>query len=734
MNIFRIAALSSVAGLAFAASAATAQITLEDDTAPDRGELTDDPVIIEQENSGNVIVVTARKREETLLEVPVAATAIDGDTLAARGINSVREAAVLAPGLNINSDGAGRAFVAIRGVGVTLVQSVQPGVGLFVDGIYRPNTAYLNNPLLDIERIEVLRGPQGTLYGKNTLGGAINVITRQPGNEFEGRVSGSYAGPDNQFIIAGSLSGPVVEDLLAVRVAASHQEQDGFARNVLLDADGNPYNSDSINGTVRFTPGTVELTVNGYYDWIKSVNIPYSRVDGPQDYSRDLNFNTLNQTDLEYRGINARLAVPLDGIGSTLTLLGAYDARNNTNVEGDVDFGPGDFARATGGDELRTKTAELRLDSKWSASVSTLLGLFYSREEADALDITTLYPAFSGLPFDVVRTTTNQTQADTYAVFGTVFWEPSVDWEVALGLRYDHEDRVANGSVVTALGPLGESGGPLPEARIKSDEFQPKLTLKRNWSPDFMTYASVARGYRGGGVNAPTAPTRTYRGDSAWTYELGAKYALPNGRGSLAGAVFYNDYTDYIGLNSIAPAEGGGLVTVDLNSGDVESYGVELEGQFRPVPAWSISGGVTLMHARLTDTTAYTETTGRTLASDRLTFQPDWSANLATDYTFDLGSGEFVLSANITGKGKRLAATLNETTPTLLDGYWLAGASATYRTGPFEIAAFVSNAFKEDYWESYIERTTLVLAGLPASDLGIQGDGRRYGVRTSFRF
>ena len=93
-----------------------------------------------------------------------------------------------------------------------------------------------------------------------------------------------------------------------------------------------------------------------------------------------------------------------------------------------------------------------------------------------------------------------------------------------------------------------------------------------------------------------------------------------------------------------------------------------------------------------------------------------------------------MLSANITGKGKRLAATLNETTPTLLDGYWLAGASATYRTGPFEIAAFVSNAFKEDYWESYIERTTLVLAGLPASDLGIQGDGRRYGVRTSFRF
>ena len=141
-----------------------------------------------------------------------------------------------------------------------------------------------------------------------------------------------------------------------------------------------------------------------------------------------------------------------------------------------------------------------------------------------------------------------------------------------------------------------------------------------------------------------------------------------------------------------------------------------------------------LMHARLTNTDAYTDTTGRTLASDRLTFQPDWTANLATDYTFDLGGGELVLGANVSGKGKRLAATLNETTPTFLDSYWLVGASATYKTGPVEIAAFVNNAFNEDYWESYIEQTTLVLAGLPASDLGIQGDGRRYGVRASLKF
>ncbi|MGN6496424.1 MAG: TonB-dependent receptor, partial [Tsuneonella sp.] len=563
----RHAFLAGVAAFALA-PAAHAQTALENGSTSN--EQTNDP------NAGDAsdpatIVVTARTREETLQDVPAAVTAITGDVLASRGINSVREAAVLAPGLNINSDGAGRAFVAIRGVGVTLVQSVQPGVGLFVDGIYRPNTAYLNNPLLDVERIEVLRGPQGTLYGKNTLGGAINVITRQPGNQFEARASASYAGPDDQFIVAGSLSAPIVQDTLAVRIAASHQEQDGFAYNSLLKEKGNPFNSESVNGTVRFTPGPVELTINGYYDWIDSVNIPYARVTGPDDYSRELTFNALNRVKYKYRGINARLAVPIDSIDSKLTLIGAYDARDGANLDQDVDFGPDNFARATGGDELRTKTAELRLDSKWSGSLSTLFGLFYSRENADAIDATSLFPAYTTLPVTAIRTTTSQTRANTYAAFGTVFWNPTPDWEVALGLRYDHENRVANGSIFTELVGVITTGGPVAPAQIKSNEWQPKLTIKRNWLPAFMTYASVARGYRGGGFNAPTAPTRTYTGDSAWTYELGAKYASDDRRFSLSGDVFYNDDKNYIGLNSIAPAAGGGLVTVDLNTGDVNS-------------------------------------------------------------------------------------------------------------------------------------------------------------------
>ena len=682
-----------------------------------QGDIADNP-------TSDVIVVTARKREETLLDVPVALTAVSGDTLEQRGINSVREAAALSPGLNITSDGTGRAFVSIRGVGVTLVQSVQPGVGLFIDGIYRPSTAYLNNPLLDVERIEVLRGPQGTLYGKNTLGGAINVVSRKPGNELEVRGLASYANPDDSWLVSGSISGAIIPDKLKVRVAASHREQGGFLYNPVLDIQANPLNTDSVNATVISSLfGDAELTINGYYDWIEGANTPYARVTGPTDYSRIVQFNSPNITEYKYRGVNARFEVPIPSLNTDVTLIGAYDLRDSTSLDGEGDFGPFDIVRLSGTDELRTKTAELRFDSEWSDQFSSLLGFFYSRETTatnQTVDI---------IPFSITNNAISATEADTYAAFGTLFWSPNDAWEVAAGIRYDHEDREATGAAL-----IGGMLTPIPAAQIESDEVQPRFTLSRRWDAEFMTYASVSRGYRGGGFNSPLAPTRTYQGDSAWVYELGSRYVASDGSATLSGAIFYSDYSDYIGLNSIAPSAAGGLVTVDLNSGDVESYGVELEAALRPMDNWSITSGFTYMHARLTDSSPYTAITGRVLSSDRLTFQPDWSFSVYSDYVVPIGNDSLTFTAGLVGKGERLAATLNETTPTFLDSYILANAALTYRRGGIELSIFGDNIFNADYFDSYIEQTTLALAGLPASDLGIIGDPRRYGVRLRFEY
>jgi iron complex outermembrane receptor protein len=680
-------------------------------------------------DDSEAIIVTARKRDETLADVPIAISAVTGDTIERRGFNSVRELATQTPGLNIASDGTGRAFVSIRGVGVTLVQSVQPGVGLFINGIYQPNTAYLNNPLVDIERVEVLRGPQGTLYGKNTLGGAINVISRQPSNDFHVRGLASFAGPDNSWLASGSVSGPIIEDKLQFRVGFAHRQQDGFITNTLIGGDVNKFRSDTFNGTLRIAPTTdVVLTINGYYDWVDGVNTPYARVLGPTDYQSTNQFNTIAQARYQYRGINAKLEFPLSGINTNVTLVGAYDLRDGESRNADADFGPADIARASGNDNLRTKTAELRFDTTISDTLSSLVGLFYSRETTGATDVTNI------IPFGLVRTTTSATEADTYAVFGTVFWKPSPAFEVSLGMRYDHEDRSAQGTITSVIGGGAPSAAIVPVAQIKSDQVEPRLSLKYKFDDNVMVYGSVARGYRGGGFNAPTAPVRTYKGDSAWTYEVGTKFSSTDRTISLGAALFYSDYKDYIGLNSIAPAAGGGLVTVDLNTGDVRSYGAELEATFRPIRNFTLSGGLTYMNARLTSTAAYTAVTGRTLSSDRLTFQPDFTFFANADYAIPLGSDTLTLSAGVTGKGERLAATLNQTTPTFLESYVLTNASIGYKTGPFELSVFANNLFDVRYYDSYIEKTTLSLAGLPASDLGLIGDHRRIGARVRVAF
>lgn len=747
----------SLGSPAFAANAQTAstpdaptepQQANQEQTAPTPSGVASDTA---QEQD---IVVTARKREETLQDVPVAVTAVSGETIEKRGFTQVKEVAQLTPSLNVNSDGVGRVFLAVRGVGTTLVGTVQPGVGIFVDGIYQPNTSYLNNPLVDVDRVEVLRGPQGTLYGKNTLGGALNVITRQPGNNWVIRGGGSYAGPDSAWDAHGSVSGPIIPDKLQFKVAAAHRQQDGFIRNTLLDTDANSLNMDSLAGTIRVAPtDSVELIVNGNYDWVKGGQIPYSHIDGPTDYQRTVQLDAKNTQYFRYKGVNARLKVAA-GANTDVILIGSHNVRNGHTPDLDIDFNAVDIGRQENRDLLKTSAGELRFDSRWSDQLSTLFGLYYSHETLSGEGLAVLrvvHPIFG--PITQVNTTEDSRKGESYAAFGNVFWKPQQDLEVAFGLRLDREKRKAAGAAGSAiqLGLLDlDDVSPgattaIPEVRISSTKLLPKLTVTKHWNEDLMTYASVSKGFRGGGFNGPTAPAnlRTYKGDSVWTYEVGTKYAASR-RLSLAGAIFYNDYSDYIGLNQFVLGSNGSPVTVDLNTGDVESYGAEVEASFRPTPQWTLSGGASYVHARITDSSIYTAATtsvldpdGKQLASRRLPFQPDWTFNINSDYVIPVGSGDLTLNVGAVAKGSRIGASISETRAPVLESYVLVNGAVTYAVGNFEIGAFVNNAFNAEYYDSFIEKTTLENVFGPgplASDLGIMGDKRRYGVRTRVRF
>ncbi|MGK2909109.1 MAG: TonB-dependent receptor [Sphingobium sp.] len=675
--------------------------------------------------SADDIVVTARQREERLQDVPIAVTAVSGDFIKSQQLVSVKDIAAYAPGLNINSDSAGRAFVSIRGIGTTLIDSVQPGVGIFVDGVYQPNTTYLNSPLVDVARVEVLRGPQGTLFGNNTLGGAISIITRQPGNTWEGRIDGSLATGDNFGSVSGSISGPIIEDVLQVRIGAAYHTQDGFQYNTLARGDQNPLETKSVNGTVVLTPATwAKFTLNASYDRIFGGNVPYFVSNGPTDYRLDGQTNSRSLVTIQNYGVNLKGEFQLDQLKTKITTIGGFNQSNSTGFS-DGDFSPIDFLRSTQNRKLKTYTGEIRLDTQWSDNFSTLVGGFVSHYTTNAFGTSSVVPL--GLTVPTAATSTNNTQA----IFGTAFLKLGDTLDFSAGLRWDHQK-------------LNASTAGLPAAYTAS-EFQPRATLTKRWTPVFMTYASLARGVRGGGQNGPGSPNLTYRGDSVWTYEVGTKTSFLGNRLTANLSAFYNDYKDFIGPNALAPstildANGRpvGFVTVNLNTGKVKSYGVELELNLAVTKALRLYANGTLLHARVTDSSEFLATTGYAYPGDRIPFVPAVNYTVGGSYRLGLPHEQgLLLDANLVAKGKRRANSLDIAAQPNLEAYKLVNGSLTWQTPHFDIALFATNLFNEKYMESYIDKSALGRAGVPAflvNNLSLQGNRRRVGLRGTVKF
>jgi iron complex outermembrane receptor protein len=275
--------------------------------------------------------------------------------------------------------------------------------------------------------------------------------------------------------------------------------------------------------------------------------------------------------------------------------------------------------------------------------------------------------------------------------------------------------------------------------QYRANELEPRFTLTKHWTSSVMTYASISRGFRGGGANGPGAPNPLYQGDSVWTYETGTKLELLNRKLTFDTAIFYNDYSNFIGQNSLAPSTivPGSFVAVNLNTGKVQSYGAEIEAAYRPTERLAFSTGISLLHARITDGSEYVQTTGMPLPDDRILFTPDWNFYANASYTHPLGNDALRLDGTVIGKGDRIGSTLSAASVPVLAPYFLTNASIAYLHDHIEVALFGANIFDAKYLESYLDRSLLTTAGFPpplANNLGIQGDRRRYGVRASYKF
>lgn len=663
------------------------------------------------------IIVTARKVTESLQDAAVSVTTVTGEKLEERGIRDLAEITKLASSVKFDSDADVRAGISIRGVGQSSDVNAAPGVGLFVDGVYQPSSAYYTVPFFDAQRIEVLKGPQGTLYGKNTMGGAISIYSRDPGDRIAANfaVEGS-SGP--QVVANAAVSLPIVGETFGNRTSVFYRYSEGLQKNVTTGENAAQRRDFAVR--TRFVANPTEnlrSSLAVFYANLQSTPFAYSTtnlgLNAPIDnVTKDIN----GKITSKYRSINFTNSIDL-GDTVTLTSLTSHD---NANVDtlADADFTSRSALRVSGILKRNTFAQELRLSSmdKSGSNLRWLVGAYYSDDEVRSTSLNEA--AFPVVGFRPLTRGAKAEDGKNYAGFGQVTLVMG-NLELVGGLRYDEETRTNVSNELSVLTNVNS----LFNERVVSKAWQPKVSASYHFTPDVMAYGLVARGFRAGGFNAISAPAafRSYQPEQTTTYEGGLKTEFLDRRLRLNGSAFYTDYKDILQTDIFINPVGGGQTVVSRNGGKARGYGAEIDVAFRMTKALTVSGGYTYLNiknALIPLGAIRREVSG--FAPHNFNVQADYFQSVSDDMSI----GAHV-SANYIGKAPLGTEVVWRDAHTLVD------ASFDVNVQGLTLSVFGKNVFNEKYYTSYIPRTSTLLQ---TSALGLLNRQAEYGVRLTGRF
>lgn len=633
--------------LVASASLFVAVPTWAQDTAPSEVETSED---------ANVIVVTAQKREQDIQDVPISMTVVGGEQLSELGIKDFNELDRYVPNFYVQTTPGNNAFY-IRGIGSTPGNlAFEQTVGLFVDGIYGGHARQFQAPFLDVERIEVLRGPQGALVGKNTSAGAISVVSARPTRDFRATLEGSYEFELGGTRLFGMVSGPV-SDAVSMRVAAQYEKSDGYIENTQLGGMEPKRESffgrasllidpgDGADLLIRVEGGKVDLTGNPVERFLTAAD-----PDGKRQTSGFPGFldKDFDNTDSLNASATANIEIG-DHVLTSVTGFSSYDFEKRI----DADFGPTPAFASRFAEKFSQLSQEIRLASPTKGRLEYIVGAYVHVNDYDLYGTTLIrFGPFNGSSNRAFRQ-----ENFTLSGFGSATFHVADTLRVIGSLRYTYDRKTAS-QTRSNTGVVQPTwlATPLAGRRVEK-EWDPSAAIQWDATNDVMLYASYGQGSKAGGFigaqSATTAAQFEIEPESAETFEVGAKLALLDRRLRFNIAAFRTEFNN-LQVSSFDAISNGFITS---NAGKARSQGIETDFSFDVADGFMLSGSLAYLDATYLDfpgavcpsTNPTCNPANNNAAGEPLPRSPKWAGTLFANLTLPLsGAIDFVATGGMT--------------------------------------------------------------------------------------
>jgi len=716
----------------------------------------------------DAIVVTARRRSEWLQDVPVAVSAFSEQRLSDLQADDISGIQYSVPNLYLDKGDGANAVIYLRGVGQNdSLAFADPGVGVYVDDVFiaRSQAAFLE--MFDVNRVEVLRGPQGTLYGRNTIGGAVKFVSAPPPSTPSGYLEVG-AGNYSQRILKARLGGPLIDDgTLNGKVAFAYSARDGYADNTVDGQDDGDQDSLSGRAALDWKPSDrlqVLFSVDGKRDRPDTSRSPVRETAivgatpagalvtfpaATDPYVVDVNANGLSDLTAYGASITARY---LASDAVAIEAITAYrDLDFDLNL--DVDGSPLPILDILLLQDQNQFSQEVRASYDVGGPLSGTAGLYYFRDEDTTFSgVDNGAATFFGFPvtvFGFPSSSLAETKQVTrsYAAFADASYDISEKFAVSVGLRYTFEEKTSRRlfenffdpavSVIKDTPPflagVGTAGLPIA-GEADFEAFTPRVSVSYKPNDDVLFYSSASRGFKSGGFDGRATTDFSFNPflpEFVWSYEAGAKTSWMDGKLTLNAAYFYSDYTDVQVTSFGADPVTGVFVSLFTNAAAATIQGLEFELAARPTPELSINASLGLLDAQYDEFNTLVGGVVTDVSDRNLVNAPEVNGSLAVTWERPISDGLNLVLHSDANYRSSLATEITDSPVLRQDAYTLLNAFTALRStsGRWEVRAGVQNLTDEK-----IRVQGFNLAEFPGVQLGFYTAPRTYDLRLIYRY